>query len=59
MNNMSVIELGSVQLSRLLKSVHLLEESESVLKWAVDGFSLLCIIGNEHYNQTYKNYYSN
>lgn len=30
-----------------------------MLKWAVDGFSLLCIIGNEHYNQTYKNYYSN
>jgi hypothetical protein len=30
-----------------------------VLKWSVDGFSLLCIIGNESESQTYKNYYSN
>jgi hypothetical protein len=34
------------------------EESESVKKWGIDGFTLLCIIGNESESQTYKNYYS-
>jgi hypothetical protein len=58
LNNMSVIDLGSGQLARMLRSIHMTEESESVKKWAVDGFSLVCILGNEADGQTLRNYFS-
>lgn len=58
MNNMSVIELGCGQLARMLVGVRLHEESEVVKKWGVDGFSLICILGNECDSQTLRNYFS-
>lgn len=58
MNNMSVIELGCGQLARMLKGVRLSEESEGVKKWGVDGFSLVCILGNEYDSQNLRNYFS-
>lgn len=59
MNNINIIELGSAQLARILKNANMLEESEGASKWNLDGFSLLCIVGNEGEGQSYKNYYSN
>jgi hypothetical protein len=58
LNNVSVIELGSAQLARLLKGAQLGEESACVTRWGVDGFSLVCMLGSDD-GQTLRNYFSN
>lgn len=58
LNNTSVIELSCGQLTRILKNMKMCEESESVRKWGADGFSLVCIMGNEGDSQTLRNYFS-
>ena len=53
MNNVSVIELSSQQLFKLVRNTDMMtlldykeERAEVIRKWCIDGFSLICIIAN-------------